>query len=51
MENYNYKVVAKLKSDLSEEDRKFIEEKISELMEKTGVENIGAIHFVKSCRF
>lgn len=44
---YNYKVVAKIKDDLSEKDRAFIVGKIKELMEKTGVENIGDDTFCK----
>lgn len=39
--DYNYKVVAEIKNGLSEEEKAFIIDKINELMEKTGVENIG----------
>lgn len=45
--DYNYKVIAKIKNDLPEEDREFIIGKMNELMEKTGVENIGDDTFCK----
>lgn len=47
MENYNYKVIAELRDDLSEVEKKFISEKVDELMKKMGVENIGDNTFCK----
>ncbi len=47
MEIYNYKVVAELRSDLSETDKHFISEKMNELMEKMGIVNIGENTFCK----
>lgn len=34
MENYNYKVVAKLRNDLSEEDKKIVMNKIEDLQRR-----------------
>lgn len=44
---YNYKVIAVLRDDLSVEERQFIEEKMSALMNKMGIVNIGDNTFCK----
>lgn len=47
MENYNYKVVAELKSSLSESEKEFISGKIDELKQKMGIVYIGDNTFCK----
>lgn len=47
MEKYNYKVIAELRNDLSENEKKFINEKIEELTKKMGIIDIGDNTFCK----
>lgn len=44
---YNYKVIAELRDDLSEEEKQFIDEKMSALMDKMGIIEIEDHTFCK----
>lgn len=48
MSNYNYKVVAELKPDLSDNERQFISKRIDALKQKMDIVNIGNNTFCKA---